>query len=401
MGTIVERKSAKGEVRYRAQIRINKQDINHTESRTFSKKSLAQEWIKRREAEIERDPSILSVKAKSGVTLADAFVRYLSEVEGFGRSKRMGMRFLQDWPIGKILLSDLTRQNFSDHTLLRRQGYPAIGAEPVAPSTALQDLQYIKTVLNHAELVWGETVNIHELELAMRGLRHARVIARSKVRDRLPTDAELLQLTAHFAEMWRRGRSAYPMHLILWFAIYSCRRQEEITSLYLGDFDRERMTWLVRDLKNPNGSSGNHKHAAISTQCLEIIDIAISESVQSAMRGDGVVLFPLSNKAVGKYFTDACKLLGIVDLRFHDLRHEGATRLAESGLSIPQIQQYTLHDTWGSLERYASTRIRHGARPQFKELMAVIDQPSNLALPIAAERPSRPRGRPPKQDRAT
>lgn len=32
----------------------------------------------------------------------------------------------------------------------------------------------------------------------------------------------------------------------------------------------------------------------------------------------------------------------------------GATRLAEERMSIPQIQQYTLHDSWGSLQRYVN-----------------------------------------------
>ena len=44
-------------------------------------------------------------------------------------------------------------------------------------------------------------------------------------------------------------------------------------------------------------------------------------------------------------------------MRFHDLRHEAATRLAEQGLTVPQIQQYTLHDDWNSLKRYVNLDI--------------------------------------------
>lgn len=269
MGTIVERTDSNGDKRFRAQIRINKESLKHNESRTFSKKSLAQEWIKRREAEIERDPTILAViERKGSMTLGDALRQYLTEVDGFGRSKRMSLRFLCDWPISGLPIDQLTRQHFSDHTILRRNGYPLMGVAPVAASTALQDLQYIKTVLSHADLVWGQTVNIFELEQAMKGLRNARMIARSKVRDRLPTDKELEQLTHYFYDVWQRRRSIYPMHLIMWFAIYSCRRQDEILRLFVQDFDREHMTWLVRDVKNPNGSDGNHKHAIISPLCL-------------------------------------------------------------------------------------------------------------------------------------
>ena len=62
-------------------------------------------------------------------------------------------------------------------------------------------------------------------------------------------------------------------------------------------------------------------------------------------------------------------MLDIRDLRFHDLRHEGATRLAEDGATIPQIQRATLHDSWSSLQRYVNLR-RRGDRLDFAEAIA-------------------------------
>lgn len=37
------------------------------------------------------------------------------------------------------------------------------------------------------------------------------------------------------------------MHLIIWFAIYSGRQEDEICSLRLADYDRHNTQWLVRD----------------------------------------------------------------------------------------------------------------------------------------------------------
>lgn len=48
----------------------------------------------------------------------------------------------------------------------------------------------------------------------------------------------------------------------------------------------------------------------------------------------------------------ACKMLGIEDLHFHDLRHEAASRLAELGWTIPQMAAVTGHRTWATLQRY-------------------------------------------------
>lgn len=60
-------------------------------------------------------------------------------------------------------------------------------------------------------------------------------------------------------------------------------------------------------------------------------------------------VFPYNSKTIGKYFTDACKMLGIVDLHFHDLRHHATSLLFERGLSIQQVQLVTLHSNWSTL----------------------------------------------------
>ncbi len=49
-------------------------------------------------------------------------------------------------------------------------------------------------------------------------------------------------------------------------------------------------------------------------------------------------------------------MLGIVDLRFHDLRHEATSRLFELGYEIHEVAQFTLHRSWDELKRYANLR---------------------------------------------
>src|SRR5215831_10607941 len=48
--------------------------------------------------------------------------------------------------------------------------------------------------------------------------------------------------------------------------------------------------------------------------------------------------------------------LGIDDLRFHDLRHEGISRLFEMGKTIPQAAAVSGHRSWTSLKRYTHIR---------------------------------------------
>ena len=76
-------------------------------------------------------------------------------------------------------------------------------------------------------------------------------------------------------------------------------------------------------------------------------------------------LVPLNHRSVGAYWQRQLKLMGVEDLHFHDLRHEGCSRLAEDGLTIPAIQQVSLHESWSSLQRYVNLRAV-GERVEFK-----------------------------------
>lgn len=382
MGSIQKRINPSGKVVYRALIRIKRAGLpNFTESRTFGKKSVAQEWLRRREAEIEGNPDILTGVGRRRVVLPclrEAVLRYLDEAEKVGRSKNLGLRFLCSFPIGKVRLDLLRRSDFAEHVLLRRRGVPDEGIAPVAPATALQELQYIRTVLKHAFFVWDLPVSWQELDFAVEGLRKSGVIAKSVERERLPSSVELQRLTSYFYRKWHNWRHVchIPMHLVMWLAIYTTRRQDELCRMLLDDYDAETSEWLIRDVKHPQGSKGNHKRFDVRPAALPVIEALLDGEVRRRMgscNGIRGSLVPLDAKSISTAFTRACKALGIVDLRFHDLRHEGATRLAEDGATTAQMQLVTLHDSWKSLERYVNLRKRP-ARLEFAEAMAVAER---------------------------
>ena len=51
-------------------------------------------------------------------------------------------------------------------------------------------------------------------------------------------------------------------------------------------------------------------------------------------------------------FRRQCRDLKIDDLHFHDLRHEGTSRLFEMGFTIEQVALVTGHKDWKMLRRY-------------------------------------------------
>ncbi len=364
MGTITQRKLKDGTIRYRAEIRINRKNLpQHKESQTFGSKKIAAGWIAKREAEIEKNPEILFGQEEIiDLTLTDAINKYLAEVGAeYGRTKIYSLKLIQKFPIARHIITEIKSSHIAEHVALRKRGIEKMGLAPIVSSTIQHELLHIRGVLSHAAIMWDVDIDLNAFDKATSQLRKTRQISSSQKRDRLPTNEELLALTRYFSQKWRKTNYSYPMHLIIWFAILSCRRQAEITRMELGDFDSLNHSWKIRDLKNPTGSKGNHKDFNVLPSCKKIIESLTRTEVRKRMLGRGYsdrYLVPLSPKTIGAEFRKACKLLGIEDLRFHDLRHEGCTRLAEEGFTIPQIQQVSLHDSWGSLERYVSVKKR-------------------------------------------
>jgi len=98
MGTVTKRTQTDGSIRYRAQVRVKREGYpTFNASKTFSKKSLADEWIKRTEAEIEINPEKMLNPATElkHETLAEFIKAYLDEADSFARTKT-GARYLID-----------------------------------------------------------------------------------------------------------------------------------------------------------------------------------------------------------------------------------------------------------------------------------------------------------------
>lgn len=374
MGTIAKRPTKNGKISYTATVRQIRQGNYFSQSKTFSKENLAKEWIRKIEAELELNGNI--AKKSSNDTLSSLLVRYRDEVaEQFNPKYTANLTRIASYPIAKKNASTLTRQDFSAFAMWRFRGDDKNAG--VTPSTIKGDFSYFGAVLDYAISAWGMPLETAQFELqqATNALKKRRIITNSKALDRTPTNDELTTLTTYFYNGWLRGRTSVPMHLVIWLAIYTTRRQDELMNLRLSDFDRLNNQWLIRDVKNPDGSKGNHKYAHLEPNALAIIDELLQPSVRNRMIYSGYdddLLIPANARTVGAYFSRACLVCEIDGLRFHDLRHEGATRLAEDNWSIPQIQTVTLHSSWKSLQRYVNLKKRP-ERLDYWDILAKID----------------------------
>jgi len=107
MGSVTQRKLASGVIRFRAEIRIKRKDYpEYKESKTFGTKRVAENWVKKREQEIDENPSILLGQENSkSIKIGAAIKRYLDEVGGqYSRTKVRSLDLLSRLPIGNISL---------------------------------------------------------------------------------------------------------------------------------------------------------------------------------------------------------------------------------------------------------------------------------------------------------
>ncbi|RYE46180.1 MAG: site-specific integrase [Hyphomicrobiales bacterium] len=340
MGSIAARKRKDGTTGYTAQIVLKKDGaVVHREARTFDRRQAAATWLDKRETELKAPGGLERAKRK-GETLADAIDRYTKEsLKEIGRTKAQVLRSIKNYSIANMAAVDIGSSDIV--TLAGELG------EGRTASTVGNYISHLSAVFAVAEPAWKIPLSRQAMTDAQVVLRRLGQVAKSRERSRRPTLDELDKLLTHFADR-RARRAMLPMDKVVGFAIFSTRREGEIVRLRFDDFDRDGARILVRDMKHPGEKAGNDQWCELPPEAIAIVD-----SMPASEDGR---IFPYSTDAVTANFTRACRLLGIDDLVFHDLRHDGVSRLFEMGKTIPQAASFSGHRSWQSLKRYTHLR---------------------------------------------
>ncbi|WP_214508922.1 site-specific integrase [Pseudomonas brassicacearum] len=346
MATIRLRKKADGTISYTAQIRINRDKVTvYQESQTFARKQAAQAWARKRESELD-EPGAIERASRKGVTLKEMIDRYLIEVEKarpLGKTKRATLTAIGETYMGKLDDTQVNTQCLVDYALWRmsREG------GGVQPQTAGNDLAHLGAVLSIGKDAWGYQLDPLAMGGARRVLRKLGYNLKSRERDRRPTLDELGKLMKHYQDMQARRRSIINMMKVVGFALFSTRRLDEITRIRWDDLDEPGQRVLVRDMKNPGQKIGNDVWCYLPDEAWKILQ---------TMPRAGEDIFPYSPESISTSWAKACKLLNIQNLHFHDLRHEGVSRLFEMDWDIPRVSSVSGHRDWNSLRRYTHLR---------------------------------------------
>ncbi|MGC2078077.1 MAG: site-specific integrase [Xanthobacteraceae bacterium] len=336
MGTIIGRTRKDGSRAFTAQIVIKKGGaILHRESQSFDRRQAANAWIVKRESELKRPGGL---EQKEDPSLSAVINRYIAE----SRNAVLGTKAQV---LNTIKNSDLGDAKCSDITSRVLVSFARDLTKNVEPQTCGNYFSHLSNIFTVARPAWGYPLSRQEFEDAVTVIKKFGLIRKGNERNRRPTLEELDQLMEHFGRIRDHRPSSIPMQKIVAFALFSTRRQEEITLLRWDDLDGDRI--LVRDMKLPGDKRGNNVYCELPPEAL---------AVAKSMPHVKPEIFPYSTDAISAAFTRACKILGIENLRFHDLRHEGISRLFEMGRTIPQVAAVSGHRSWTSLKRYTHIR---------------------------------------------
>ncbi|WP_454618400.1 site-specific integrase [Bradyrhizobium cenepequi] len=338
MGTIVTRKRLDGTIGYTAQIVIKRKGKNtHREAKTFDRAQAAKAWMAKRETEIrEKGPEGPVIDPP----LSDVIDQYIKESEKeIGRTKAQVLRTIKTYDIAGKRCSQIESDTITDFAKQL----------DMQPQTRGNYLSHLASIFAVARPMWKYPLDYAAMKDAQTVLRRLGIISKSKERDRRPTLDELDKLMSHFQDRQKRRKKSAQMCRLIAFAIFSTRRQEEITRLAWSDFEEEHKRVMVRDMKHPGQKDGNDTWCDLPEPAVQII---------KTMPRSGELIFPYSADAISAAFTRACAFLEIKDLHFHDLRHEGVSWLFETGYNIPHAAAVSGHRSWTSLKRYTQVRQR-------------------------------------------
>jgi integrase len=253
--------------------------------------------------------------------------------------------------IGSYLIVDITNTALAEYRDIRLSTKSLRTGRKLGPQTVKHELSLLSRVFNAAIKEWGlnlpngnpvEKINMPSLA--------------GRERDRRLVGDEQDRLFAACA----KSKNPYLLPVVE-FAIESGMRASEILEVTEKD--------VIDGIRRIKSTGLLFRAVQLNRKCAVLdktkngdknVSVPLSAEARQIIRDmpppqpdpDDVQVFPTTYDAIHRAFVKACKVAEIKDLRFHDLRHEATSRLAERGLDVLEIQKITRHKDLKMLLRY-------------------------------------------------
>lgn len=356
MASIRERIQADGSRSFNVQVRMRGYPAR---SASFITKREAERWAKTIEAQMIEGRHFRSVEARRR-TLGEAIDRYLAEELPKKRDGRNHRYTLPWWKqsIGHLKLGDITPAILVDHrSKLAKGTYQR--ANPLAKRSLVKGEQAKQFKRSNGTVNRYLTCLSHLFTVARKEwhwITYNPFDGVSKLREpkgrvrclSIDERGRLLAETSREPELY----------CFVIVALSTACRAGELLKLRWSDVDLHEGRLLFRDTKNSESRT-----AWLHGESLRLLRI---HSQVRRIDTDRVFNNPSGRGyfEYNKLFREACKAAGIIDFRFHDLRHTAATELAKLGASEQQLKAI------GGWKSGVVSRYVHLAANDLKDLIA-------------------------------
>jgi len=321
-----------------------------TTIKTFRTKRDAQDWARRTEDEMVRGIYIDRAGSER-LLLKTALARYLSEVSSTKKpstssAEHQKAKALRT-ALGEYCLAAITPDLVAEYRDKRL-------GKGMSPSTVRLELSLLSHLFTIAIKEW-------RVGLIYNPVSNIRKPAPAKGRDRrlgLSEEGKLLKACSQHSN---------PMlGWIVRIALYTGMRAGEIKSLTRDQVNLSKRIVLLSDTKN-----GSARMVPLNKEATVVFIEVLDHPIRPM---DTDLLFWGEPGRDGKRrpyefqpaWQQALKSVGIVGLRFHDLRHEAVSRLVEIGLGDQEVAAISGHKSMQMLRRYTHLRA--------EDLVSRLDQ---------------------------
>lgn len=326
-------------------------DITLTEARQKAKQLKA-------EIQLGADPQAESREKRRSLTWNEFWEQhywpYISNRKrSKGNDEEMHRLRIKD-RFGHLKLNQFTRKAVQKfHNDLRDEG--------LAPATCDHYLKLLRQALNVAV----------EFELlGSNPISKVKLFNIDNQQERIMSPEELAQLMAVLNKPDKKGRVA---RLVCKFLIHTGARVNEALNAKWSDIDRKNRTWLIQA---SNSKSMRRRSLPLSDGAISVLDELESEGktvwIFTSSRGDGLQRMTTINKC----WQRSRKQAGLEHVRIHDLRHQFASHLVNSGRTLYEVQQILGHSDPTVTQRYAhlsSSSLQDAANAASDQVTAAVN----------------------------
>lgn len=317
-----------------------------TQTKTLNSRAEAEAWARLIESEIDR--GIFTPRTEGErTTLAEALKRYEREVSRAKKGAKQEAARIKYWvthplggrPLASIRSSELAK--WRDDELAR----------DIAPNTVNKHFILLSHLFNVARREWG-------MEALQNPVTNVR-------RPKLPRGRDRRLVADEESRLLRAAKEVHAQFdkLIL-FALETGMRQGEI-----GAMERDKIDYERRFVK-VEGKNGEARDVPLSSRALDLLQcLPVQKNGRIwAWSGPSIahMFIECRQRARVAYEAECGKEAQVtgrlVDLTFHDLRHEATSRFFELGLNPMEVAAITGHKTLQMLKRYTHLRAEDLAR---------------------------------------